>query len=126
MNYLLDTQVFIWVDSDPAKISIAAHHIMADANNLYFLSIASVWELLIKHQLGKLKLRAPLPDIIHDQENNVRLLPITTEHIFTLEQLPMLHRDPFDRLRIAQALSEGMTLISSDSTIALYNLPLIW
>src|SRR5687768_5240382 len=98
MNYLLDTQVFIWVDSDPTKISTAARYVMADANNLFFLSIASVWELQIKHQLGKLKLRAPLPDIIHDQENNVRLLPITTEHIYTLEQLPMLHRDPFDRL----------------------------
>jgi len=102
--------------------------ISATPNTTLFLSYASIWELQIKLQLGKLTARRPLSQIIQEQTtlNGLRLLPILPDHIYALQSLPNLHGDPFDRMLIAQAMHENMTLISSDSQIAQYPIPILW
>lgn len=97
-----------------------------DPANTLLLSVASVWELQIKLQLGKLQLLRPLPTLIARQEaNNSLLLPIALRHIFALAELPYHHRDPFDRLLIAQARAEHATLVSVDENFARYDVPLL-
>lgn len=99
-----------------------------DRSNILLLSLASVWEILIKIQLGKLSLPAPLGDILEKQQqtNQIELLPIALPHILALEQLTQYHRDPFDRLLIAQARVEGIPIISDDSVFSQYPVELIW
>ena len=93
-----------------------------------FLSLASVWEMAIKIRLGKLALQQPLADFIPQQlqRNQMELLPIGFEHILQTLQLPFHHRDPFDRLLIAQAISEEMTLLSADGAFSAYNVKQVW
>ena len=127
MMYLLDTHAFIWMDSGSDRLSNTARDIILDSGNELFLSLASIWEMQIKHQLGRLQLRLPLATIIDEQRRNrVQFLDITAEHIYSLEQLPLHHRDPFDRMLIAQARAEGITLISNDSRFADYDVSIIW
>lgn len=97
------------------------------ANDLY-LSVASIWEMQIKLQIGKLILQLPLPQIIADQQqvNGLRLLPINPSHIYNLDQLPFHHKDPFDRLLISQAITEGISLLSNDTKFASYAVNVIW
>ena len=92
------------------------------------LSVASVWEIQIKHQLGKLALKMPLPEIIQKQreQNQIDLMPIELPHIYGLANLPDHHKDPFDRLLIAQAMIEGLTLLTNDPHIAQYPVTSIW
>lgn len=108
MKLLLDTHVFIWVAGNPEKLSEKVRNLLTDANNFWVVSIASVWELQIKSQLGKLNLNSPLPKLITTQQqvNNLQLLPIELSHIYALEALPSHHRDPFDRILIAQSIFE--------------------
>jgi len=98
-----------------------------DPGNSLYLSLASLWEIQIKQQLGKLRLDSPWQQMIgtQRQENNLALLSIELPHIETLENLPSVHRDPFDRLIIAQALHEEMTVISADSIFNHYPIPII-
>jgi PIN domain nuclease of toxin-antitoxin system len=128
MRYLLDTHVFIWLDGEPDKLSSVAAAICADVNNALLFSIASVWEMQIKSQLGKLALRLPLADLVQSQNetNLVRLLPIELAHILALANLPPLSRDPFDRLLIAQALTEDTVLVSHDPNIRQYPVRVEW
>lgn len=128
MNFLLDTHAFIWMDSDADRLSDRVIEILRDRDNTLYLSFASVWEIQIKHQLGKLTLEKPLVEIIHEQQaqNALQLLPIRLEHILGLSDLPHHHRDPFDRLIIAQAKHEVLPLISHDPQIAEYEVNLIW
>lgn len=107
MNLLLDTHVFIWLSLTPEQLSQRVTDLLMDETNLWFLSLVSVWEMQIKQQLGKLSLNLPLPELIASQQqtNGLQLLPIELNHIFTLENLPQFHRDPFDRLLIAQAIT---------------------
>lgn len=128
MNLLLDTHSFIWTHNEPRKLSAkVAAAIINPANNL-FLSIASVWEIQIKIQIGKFNFKDALEDVIAEQQriNNIRLLPIMLAHIVELKNLPFHHKDPFDRLLIAQANSENLTLISADSKFSVYNVNLLW
>jgi len=128
VKLLLDTHTFIWWDSDPAKLSATALALCSDPANELILSVTSVWEMQIKHQLGKLSLRLPLRDIVTHQQatNGVIVLPILPEHVFALDGLPTPHKDPFDRLLVAQANSEGATLVSADAIFAAYPVYTAW
>jgi len=121
---LLDTHVFLWAASDPERLSGAARDAIEDPANDVFISSAVIWEIVIKYALGKLQLPAPpasyLPPRLRDL--GFRELPIKHEHALTLTTLPMHHRDSFDRMLIAQARFEGMTLITADPHVALYDL----
>lgn len=128
MRYLLDTHTFLWWNKQSTKLSVAVLNLFQDRSNTLLLSLASVWEIQIKIQLGKLSLPAPLVEIIEKQQqaNQIELLPITLPHILALEHLPQHHRDPFDRLLIAQARVEGMSIISDDALFSQYPVQLIW
>ena len=128
MKLLLDTHVFIWWDSEPARLSSQALALCQDRANTVLLSVASVWEMQIKLQLGKLKLSLPLAEVIESQEriNNIEVLPIILAHVLALQNLPAHHKDPFDRLLIAQANVEGAVLISGDPILAKYPVKLLW
>lgn len=128
MRVLLDTHTFIWWDSDPTQLSPAALAACTDPANEILLSVASLWEMQIKQQLGKLTLRLPLAEIVTHQQttNGIILLPISPVHIFGLDQLPSIHKDPFDRVLIAQALTESAPLVSRDPVISTYPVPVLW
>jgi len=122
MRLLLDTHVFIWWDSSPESLSAEARRLCQDVRNTLLLSVASVREIQIKYQLGKLTLNRPLPSLIQSQQksNGIQVLPVQLVHVYALETLPPLHKDPFDRLLIAQAQAEGLTLLSMDPIFRQY------
>lgn len=128
MRYLLDTQAFIWYDNDPAQLSTKAMAVCRDPANTLLLSIASIWEIQIKIQLGKLTLPTSLLTTIQNQQqsNNLQLLAIEFNHILGLDRLQDHHKDPFDRLLVAQSLVEGIPIISSDLFIAKYPVTIVW
>jgi PIN domain nuclease of toxin-antitoxin system len=128
MKLLLDTNVFIWLNDAPHRIKEQVMTVLANPDNDLFLSLTSIWEMQIKIQLGKLQLNDALPDILRTQQvdNNLQILTINLSHIWSLENLPYHHRDPFDRLLIAQAQTEGMTLVSADGIFDLYDVDLLW
>ena len=128
MNLLLDTHIFIWAVSDSSKLSTQARHLIEDPQNVKWFSLVSAWEIQIKSQIGKLSLDIPLQELIRQQreKNNLQVLPITLPHVLALDSLPLHHRDPFDRLLIAQAIQEKLILISHDHIFASYDVPVIW
>lgn len=128
MKILLDTNVFIWLNDSPQRVSGKVMSIVANPENHLFLSLISIWEMQIKIQLGKLQLSDALPEIVRTQqvENNLELLTISLEHIWALDSLPYHHKDPFDRLLIAQTKAEGMTLVSADGIFGMYDVQLLW
>ena len=128
MKLLLDTHTFIWWDSAPHKLSKAASALIQNADNTVMLSVVSVWEIQIKSQIGKLSLASPLADIVRTQQsvNGIEILPIALDHAITLDQLPLHHKDPFDRMLIAQSISENATLISRDSAFSQYSVSTRW
>lgn len=128
MRLLLDTHTFIWWDIEPANLSPKALALCRDSNNQIVLSVASVWEMQIKIQLGKLGFTKPLADMISEQQrrNNLEILPVNLAHALALETLPLLHRDPFDRLLIAQAKTEGIPLVSRDHEFSDYPIVVEW
>lgn len=128
MKLLLDTHAFIWWYNEPDKLSQQVLAACQDTNNTLMLSVASVWEMQIKSQLGKLRLSAPLTDIIHHQQeqNRLQILPVTLPVVFALADLPIHHRDPFDRLLIAQAKVDQLLLVSNDSQFHHYSVSLFW
>ncbi len=122
MKYLLDTHIFLWWIVDQPKLSAAVKHVIAAPDNEMYVSAASTWEMIIKSAIGKLSL-PPLPaEFIRNQLHINRMLPlaITIEHSLALATLPMIHKDPFDRMLIAQTISEGMVLITDDPVIKDY------
>jgi len=128
MKLLLDTHTFIWWDRKPELIPSTTLTLMQQADTQLIVSIVSLWEIQIKTQIGKLTLRSPLAEIIAQQqtENGITLLPITLPHILELDNLPQHHKDPFDRLLVAQCRSEAATLASRDAIFKQYDCPLIW
>ena len=128
MRYLLDTHAFLWLAHQSTSLSGQAREIMADSDNVLFLSLASIWELQIKAQIGRLELARPLVDIVREQQevNQIQLLPIILELIIALEDLPQHHQDPFDRMLIAQARHEDMPIITKDTKIAKYPVTILW
>lgn len=128
MKLLLDTHVFLWLRSEPHKLSLKVLNAYQNRLNTVYLSVVSVWEMQIKHQLGKLDLNMPLNQIIREQcvSNNLKILSLNLEHIFGLQNLPSYHKDPFDRLLLVQAQLENALLISSDSIFESYGVNLFW
>jgi len=128
MNLLLDTHAFIWWDDDYGRLPVHLLSLLQNPEHTIYLSVVSIWEMQIKIQLGKLKFDLPLPQKIreHQKRNNMQLLTITTDQIFALDNLPNHHRDPFDRLLIAQAQTENLTLVTRDSRIHQYDVKVIW
>jgi PIN domain nuclease of toxin-antitoxin system len=128
MDFLLDTQAFLWADAAPEKLSAKARSAMADPTNHLYLSVASIWEIQIKNQLGKLPLRLPLEQLIaeHLTNGSVELWSVKQSHIYELSRLPPLHRDPFDRIIVAMARLEKATLISSDPQVLGYPVNTLW
>ncbi|MFM2303335.1 MAG: hypothetical protein RLZZ135_744 [Cyanobacteriota bacterium] len=128
MNLLLDSNILIWFTLTPDRLSAQATQIIADRNNNLFISIASIWEIQIKLQLQKLTLNLPLSTLIEDlqESSDIQILDITLNHIYALENLPNEHRDPFDRIMIAQAMVEEMPFVSADKVFDLYPIERIW
>ena len=128
MKILLDTHAFIWLDSQPEKLSKKAIEVCQDTSNELYLSMASLWEMQIKVQLGKLKLNISLEEmlVLQQQENDLKVLNFSLAHIYQLQSLPFHHNDPFDRIIIAQSILENMTLISVDDKLKPYNIAVLW
>ncbi|WP_439632233.1 type II toxin-antitoxin system VapC family toxin [Gemmata sp.] len=127
MRLLLDTHVFLWYITADPKLPVAFRAAIQDPANEVYLSAASVWEAVIKHGLGKLSLPDPPAEYFPHQRlaHGIAALPIDEGAMIHLATLPPLHRDPFDRLLIAQALQHGLTLVSVDAAIATYPVPLL-
>ncbi len=131
MKYLLDTHVFIWTTVSPEKLSNRVIDLILDSKNTLFLSSASIWEISIKRKIGKLEF---LDEKISFEEFIIKSmecldlneLPIFSKHIFYLDNLPLLHKDPFDRILISQAKSEGLILITDDNLIKKYKVKTLW
>jgi PIN domain nuclease of toxin-antitoxin system len=128
MRVLLDTHVLLWWHDQPAQLTEIAYDTINDLGNDVFISVVNGWEIQIKAQLGKLTLSKPLRVILQEEQatNGFRLLPVTIEHIYTLDSFPLHHRDPFDRLLIAQAHQEGLTLVTHDPKFSTYPVSLLW
>lgn len=130
MRYLLDTHVLIWFDSSPEKLSKKVLDILLNENNDLYISHVSLWEMQIKSQLGKLTLESSLQDLVGSQQriNGLKILNIQAEHIYALESLASYHRDPFDRLLIAQSMIERLAFLTADEKIHQYqnNIECLW
>ncbi|MGE0086201.1 MAG: type II toxin-antitoxin system VapC family toxin [Desulfococcaceae bacterium] len=128
MKYLLDTHVLIWWALEPAKLSGKIFNVLESPENRLFFSIGSIWEMQIKIQLGKLMLPLPLAELIQMQErlNDIEILPVEQGHIYFLEKLPLHHKDPFDRILIAQSLLNDLILISRDAAFSKYPVTVFW
>lgn len=128
MNYLIDTHSFLWFVEGNTNLSKTARFHMEDETAALFLSVASVWEIAIKFSLGKLELTQPYDVFIPQQlvTNDIELLPITLLHTGAIIPLPLHHRDPFDRLIIAQSITEQMPIISKDGIFDAYGVVRIW
>lgn len=128
MRLLLDTHVFLWLSLEPEKCPENVLGLCRNPETSLLLSVASVWEMQVKYQLGKLPLEVPLRELIVASQTDygMQLLSIQASHIYALEDLPDHHRDPFDRILIAQALTEAIPLASADQNIARYPLEVVW
>ncbi len=129
MSYLLDTASFLWFIYDDRKLSIVASSLISDPDTTTYLSIVSIWELAIKANLGRgLVLHEPFPDFIDGElrTNRFELLEINVAHLKRVHDLPLHHRDPFDRLLIAQSLVENIPVITSDAAFDQYAIQRIW
>ncbi len=127
MRLLLDTHIFLWWANAPEHLSARIRSLCEDPATLLLLSLVSLWEIQIKVQIGKLTLASPLKTILETQQqiNRIQILPVTVAHILALENLPMHHKDPFDRLLIARANSEKASLASMDTAFPQYSVNLI-
>ena len=128
MKLLLDTHAFLWFVGDDFRLSGQAKTVMESPENELWLSIASLWEMAIKYSLDKLELTDPLGTFLDQQlsDNQIQLLPIDKPHVIHLGQLPFHHRDPFDRMIIAQGIVESLPLVSIDQHFPAYDVELIW
>ncbi len=123
MNLLLDTCVLLWWLNDDPTISGKAASAVRDGRNLVFISAATIWEIRIKQNLGKLEIPADFLDVLHD--GNFEMLDITAAHAYAAGSLPDHHNDPFDRMLVAQAGEEKLTLITRDVQLKKYRIPII-
>jgi PIN domain nuclease of toxin-antitoxin system len=128
MNLLLDTHVFLWWNEANPKLSRRARQLLSDPDNALYLSAASVWEMVLKAQSGKLGLPT-VPAVYIParlQHYGMQPLPVTIEHVLALSTLPSYHRDPFDRMLVAQGLVEGLAIVTRDSQVRRYAVETIW
>lgn len=121
MMLLLDTHILLWASGQPEKLPLRARELLLDPCHVLYFSTASLWEIVIKHSLGRLDFRVDPRRLWRMLlANGYRELEITTEHALAVGTLPDLHRDPFDRLLIAQARALGATLLTADETVGHY------
>lgn len=127
MNLLLDTHSAIWFLNGDNQLSNTASVLIRDVDNNRFVSIASLWEVAIKIKTGKLELDFLFADFEEKlRENAMTILPVSFEHTIQLLDLELHHRDPFDRMIIAQSITENLTIISKDKNFSLYPIKLLW
>jgi len=128
MRLLLDTHAFLWFINGDDNLSQHSKLLIQDVNNEVLISIATLWEISIKNSLNKLELAQPFEVLIPRElaDNEFTVLPITVEHLIQLGKLPFHHRDPFDRILIAQSLCEQLPIVSKDSQFYNYPLEIIW
>jgi PIN domain nuclease of toxin-antitoxin system len=128
MKLLLDTHTFLWFIGGSSNLNSTARDLIDDRSNQRFLSIASLWEISVKVSIGKLKIALDFIDLVPREVygNAIDLLNISPEHLDELAKLPFYHKDPFDRLIIAQSLVENMTLVSKDKAFESYPVTIIW
>lgn len=128
MNLLLDSHSFVWMHEEPHKLSWKVALELVNPANQIFLSVASVWELQIKIALGKFSFSNTLENVINEehQTNNLQILSVQLSHVLYLKNLPLHHKDPFDRLLISQAIVENMILVSADADFSKYQVSLLW
>lgn len=121
MKLLLDTHVLLWAAGNPERLSAEARALLNDPENELFFSAASIWEIAIKCSLGRDDFRVN-PRLLRRGllDNGYSELPIGSEHAVSIDSLPMIHKDPFDRMLVAQAIVEGITLLTADSLVAQY------
>ena len=125
MNLLLDTHLLLWAAGAPDRLPAVARDLIEDPDNILIFSVASLWEIAIKRGLGRDDFRVD-PRLLRRGliDNGYAELAITSEHVVAVDSLPPLHRDPFNRLLIAQATTEGVTLLTSDKALAAYPGPI--
>ena len=127
MRLLLDTQCWLWMSLAPGRFSPRGLATVSEPNNELLLSIASAWEIVIKTSLGKLDLPCPPGEYLPTRlaGTKTRLLPIHLDHVISLAGLPAHHRDPFDRMIVAQARSERLPILSSDLRLRAYDVEVV-
>jgi PIN domain nuclease of toxin-antitoxin system len=123
MNLLLDTHVLLWWLDDNPSLGQSARQAIANPEHLVFVSAVSIWEIVIKKSIGKLLVPDEFPQVLEEQP--FHHLDMTVEHAFKVGELPLHHSDPFDRLLIAQSLVDGLTLVTGDSSIRKYDVPIL-
>ncbi len=130
MKFLLDTHTFLWLINQlySSKLSETVYRLFLNQENQFYLSIASVWEIAIKVNLGKLDIAQLIGPFILEQlqENEINLFDIRFQHAIKVAELPLHHRDPFDRIIIAQSLVEDIPLLSKDKVFDAYGIQRIW
>jgi len=128
MNILLDTHTFLWWVAEDAQLSLRAKEIIANPDNKIYFSVVSAWEIIIKVGIGKLSLSEPPETYIPSRiiANQFEILAVQMPHILKINSLPNFHKDPFDRLLIAQSLVEDLSLLTVDNAIAQYPVKTIW
>ena len=128
MQYLLDTHVLLWWITADKRLSTKAKELIKSHRNTIYWSAASSWEVSIKYALGKLSFDEPPEDLLPSElnKNHIETLPILNEHAFLAGRLPEHHKDPFDRMLIAQARIESFGVISNDSKYQLYDVDVFW
>jgi PIN domain nuclease of toxin-antitoxin system len=128
MRAILDTHAFLWFIIGDSRPSAAAEQLIEDVRYDLLLSAASVWEIAIKVGQGRLPLPLPIRSFLPRQlaENDITLLPIEVKHALEVAELPAHHRDPFDRMLVAQALTEQVPILSADATLDQYGVQRVW
>lgn len=127
MQLLLDTHTLIWYLNDSENLPRFSKNAITDLKNTCFISVASLWEISIKYSLDRLSIISSLEKLFEEIfESDFTMLSISNDHLLHVSKLPFHHKDPFDRLIIAQPHKENLTLISKDSKFKNYNIPILW
>jgi PIN domain nuclease of toxin-antitoxin system len=128
MKFLLDTCTFLWIVADDAALTERARGLFLDGANESYLSAVSAWEIVVKHALGRLPLPQPPEHFVAEQRerHGIAPLPLDESAVLHLSRLPPLHRDPFDRMLVCQALAGGLAILTPDESIGRYPVRCVW
>jgi len=127
MAFLLDTHAFLWFVAGDKQLPESIKSKILNINESCYLSVASLWEITIKSQMGKLKLEISLQELFdYIDRNRIEIIQITYDHLLTLSELPLHHSDPFDRIIVSQAVTENLTLLSKDKGLKKYKIKQQW
>lgn len=127
MSYLIDTHTLLWYFKGDSQLSIKAKDILEDEKKDKYVSIVSIWEIAVKLTIEKIQLYYPFSDIVHKLSfEKIGILNVSFKHTQQIISLPLHHRDPFDRMIIAQSITEDLTIISKDKNFSLYPIKLLW